>query len=431
MATSYTNLYVDTDIGSAGDGTSWAQAKGGLGAALALLDANTTDCVVHCKGSAADGVANIGTTDMAAGKRLTIRTDAADRHHGAYSASHYRLEYAPDAGSGQVMSNEWNLVTLDGLQFKISGSAYPDEMCVRLLDSGARSIIITSCIFNAALTADATGSYGLVTANATSGTLDVYNCVFQNFKIGNSTLGGAIIEDSGTFVATFSNCTFAANGFGLRNVGNCSVVAKNCYADCSAGWAGYAYYGVITKTTCASSDSTGTAAGLRNIACSTTADSTHAGFTNVAAGSEDFHLGAGSPLLGVGADLSATFTTDIDGETRPASWSIGADDIPADVESSLSVAALSAYIVAVSGTYAGTAPTHVEYQVGGAGAWTTIGGESIGGGAWSGTVTVSEGSNAIVFRKSNDTGTTSDALAVVVGAASGAADLPEPIIIGA
>ena len=48
-------------------------------------------------------------------------------------------------------------------------------------------------------------------------------------------------------------------------------------------------------------------------------------FTNVTAGSEDLHLKAGAAAIDVGTDLSATFTTDIDGTTRSVPWDIGAD----------------------------------------------------------------------------------------------------------
>jgi hypothetical protein len=77
-------------------------------------------------------------------------------------------------------------------------------------------------------------------------------------------------------------------------------------------------------TTCASSDATGSA-GLQNIAANTT------NFTNVTAGSEDFHLPAGSALIDVGTDTSGdaaplNFTDDIDGVTRTGTWDIGADE---------------------------------------------------------------------------------------------------------
>jgi hypothetical protein len=50
-------------------------------------------------------------------------------------------------------------------------------------------------------------------------------------------------------------------------------------------------------------------------------------FTNVTAGSEDFHLiSTDTDAIDNGADLSGTFTTDIDGTTRSGTWDIGADE---------------------------------------------------------------------------------------------------------
>jgi hypothetical protein len=60
---------------------------------------------------------------------------------------------------------------------------------------------------------------------------------------------------------------------------------------------------------------------LRNILVSTTADATHAGFTNITAATADYHIVAASPLVGVGTDTSGdaapmNFSTDIDGQAR-------------------------------------------------------------------------------------------------------------------
>ncbi len=52
-------------------------------------------------------------------------------------------------------------------------------------------------------------------------------------------------------------------------------------------------------------------------------------FTNITPGSENFHIGALSELKDIGTDLSADFTIDIDGDTRPTganTWDIGADE---------------------------------------------------------------------------------------------------------
>ncbi|TET36709.1 MAG: hypothetical protein E3J72_08100 [Planctomycetota bacterium] len=40
----------------------------------------------------------------------------------------------------------------------------------------------------------------------------------------------------------------------------------------------------------------------------------------------DFHLKAGADCIDAGTDLSGTFTTDIDGQTRTGTWDIGADE---------------------------------------------------------------------------------------------------------
>ena len=64
----------------------------------------------------------------------------------------------------------------------------------------------------------------------------------------------------------------------------------------------------------------------QSVAVSTTADSTHAGFTNVTGGSEDFHIKSTSPLKDAGADLIATNPYDIDGAVTGARNDIGADE---------------------------------------------------------------------------------------------------------
>jgi len=86
----------------------------------------------------------------------------------------------------------------------------------------------------------------------------------------------------------------------------------------------YASGGTINKgANDATFNAEATTPALRNIAYSA------ANFLDVTPGSENLHLTTGSALRGVGANLSATFTDDIDGETRPslpAPWAIGADE---------------------------------------------------------------------------------------------------------
>lgn len=95
-----------------------------------------------------------------------------------------------------------------------------------------------------------------------------------------------------------------------------TTAIKNCYASSGASTA----YNGGTLTTSASSDTSGST-GLQSIAYST---SSGAKFTNITSGSENFTLQSGSALIGVGTDLSATFTDDIIGVTRTVPWDIGA-----------------------------------------------------------------------------------------------------------
>lgn len=49
-------------------------------------------------------------------------------------------------------------------------------------------------------------------------------------------------------------------------------------------------------------------------------------FVSLVSGSEDLHLKTGADAIDAGTDLSATFTDDIDGDTRSGTWDIGADE---------------------------------------------------------------------------------------------------------
>ena len=46
----------------------------------------------------------------------------------------------------------------------------------------------------------------------------------------------------------------------------------------------------------------------------------------------DYHLKTNSPAIGVGADLSTSFTADLDGQTRTVPWDIGAYKYQSDTD---------------------------------------------------------------------------------------------------
>jgi hypothetical protein len=258
------------------------------------------------------------TTDPT--RYIRVYAPAGQRHNGT-AGTGYRII----PSSARAIQIREGHVRLEGIEFRASGDytgVYADSS-----DSLPASpyILVKDClIYNCGSVA---GTYHGIYAGrcgASGYPMFVINTIIYGCK------GDGIRADSGYAAAIIDvlNCTVNNNGgYGVRKNSNSAVVqVKNCYAGANATadysssdstWTAF--------TTNASSDTTGTS-GLQNIAHST---SSGAYFTNVTAGSEDYHIGGSSALKDVGTDLSATFTTDIDGATRSGTWDIGADEITA------------------------------------------------------------------------------------------------------
>ena len=311
------HYYVDTDIAAAGDGTSWVLAKATLATAVALLPSNlTTDdaYTIHCKGVAAD------TTQVSLSGRTTdathyiqIQVDQADRHAGVYSETNYRL-IVSNSTALEILDDH---IRIDGLQIGKSSSSANAQygIYIGVIGAGSRIDISNTIVKQAGN--DSYTEPGITIADADA-VVNIWNCVVYGLGDISAAANSAIYVSSGT--VTVYSSTLSGGYRGLANSSG-TVVAKNCYASANSG----AYYGTITKTTCASSDTTGST-GLQSVAKD--ADT----FVSVIAGSEDFHLAAdgNSPLKWTGTDTTGdsapfNFTTDIDGETRGAIWDVGAD----------------------------------------------------------------------------------------------------------
>jgi hypothetical protein len=172
---------------------------------------------------------------------------------------------------------------------------------------------------------------------ATPATADIVidGCIVTGIPHGSSF---AFVGSSGTF--TFINCLSYANacsGFDLRhgagathNVYNCvaaannngfsfeSVSSTNTIRNCYAGGSTTADFTGPIDTASNNHSEDGTNG-------TTTAYSTSSGayFTNITASSENFSVTASSDLIDDGFDLSGTFTTDILGTTRGATFDVG------------------------------------------------------------------------------------------------------------
>jgi len=247
---------------------------------------------------------------------INIYTTATARHHGVWSTSYYNLTRSSDGG--QIINIGADYIYITGLQISNTTTGSSNYTCGVYL--AASNCNIQKCIIKSAAT-------GGTLSGTFCGNLDGGNGNFliNSVIIATSSYAFQIVEpyNNATCISVL-NCIFIGNTAGNVINGYYGSSAykwtfKNCYVSNVGAGAAYTTTG-IQMTTCAADDTTGTPDTLDSIAYSTST------FTSVTGGSEDFHLVAGSALIDVGTDLSATFTDDIDGVTRAGTWDIGADE---------------------------------------------------------------------------------------------------------
>ena len=183
--------------------------------------------------------------------------------------------------------------------------------------------------------------------------LDASDCVGVNIEGGLGVVVNTIVENCyhgiqgtpyGGAYATVYNCTVLnSTVYGISNLrSSATQYGKNNYAG-GSGTADYYNAGTMDLTTCASSDGTGSTTEIEVVDCA---------FTNVTAGSENAHIGSTSDLIAAGTDLRAdatyNVTLDFEGDTRPATPAIGADE----------------YVAAGGRVTFNTRPNHLGEQIG-------------------------------------------------------------------
>jgi hypothetical protein len=313
--------YVDANLATGNhDGTDWTNAYATLSAAMVAKRGTLSEpCIFRCRATAGTAdTAAVADTGMVTTPTnyVKIYVDQADRHAGVWDATKYRLSVT----NANALYLESDDIWIDGLQIEVTANTAAYCNIYSLSDS---RIDISNCILRG-LDNAFYASGGILLSVV--GTANIWNTFVYGFANGNATPICMI----GAGTANVYSCVAISetNGYGiLRSVG--TLVCKNTYA--RAGTA-YAFSGTMTCTNCASADHTaddhGGANNLVDIAYG--ADT----FVNVTATTEDFHLAADglSPLQGTGTNTTGdsaplNFTTDIDGQTIGASWSIGADNI--------------------------------------------------------------------------------------------------------
>lgn len=180
----------------------------------------------------------------------------------------------------------------------------------------------------------------------TTGTLKIMRTAAYGSPSGSS--GGGLI-DYALCTIEAQDCVFQGDVYGVRNLSSSTYTLRNCYAE---GNSGFAYSGTIGKTTCASSDSTGSP-GLKNVSYDATT------FSNVTDGSEDFTVVIGSSLIDSGTDNSGQsapfdYTEDAAGVTITTPQDVGSIQLGASASPVITTIVSDPAITGASITITGT-----------------------------------------------------------------------------
>jgi hypothetical protein len=303
MAITSGDAYVDTDLGT-DDVSHGGSAGSGACASLNYLFNNilgnyTGALTIHCKGSAADTVANLPYLFASAANPLTIKVDQADRHNGEWNTAKYRLYATPSAGLSVLYAGD-NYVTIEGLQIGFAApSDSSDRQCLVLPVFGP--YVLKNCIFYMDTSAGAYSIGKAISANSTSAyvSVKIINCAIMTTNLRESTYG--ILEyGSGTGPVGIYNCTIKNFAIGIAQNAE-PVTAYNCgFVNCTA-----LHSGTVDHTTTCSEVTPTFAAG------------------------KEFHLDSTDTTWkdqGTSDPGSGLYSDDIDGVARTGTWDIGADE---------------------------------------------------------------------------------------------------------
>jgi hypothetical protein len=236
-----------------------------------------------------------------------INIVAHDSHGGKWSTSAYRLSPTTAAA---VLTSQERYTRVTGIQFDAKGSGnygsngfafYADyQLLDKCIVRGTNADRPNGSDYNAIYPG---GSYSLTAYNVLA--YDFIDTANTGFKAGYGQ-------------CTFYNCTAVNCNLGF-DTGSSDTTIKNCLSvDCGNGFSGT----FNAASNYNASDIASDAPGANSVNLSAYADTDI--FFDPA--KDDFHLKSSSPCIGVGTDLSGTFTVDIDGETRTGTWDIGADE---------------------------------------------------------------------------------------------------------
>lgn len=299
-----------------GDYTSISAAEAGEQGDLVTLDRQLDiECYASAAGDSTQCTINGSTTDST--RYIRVICPAGERHAGIWNAAKYHISVTTSGSPGGCITCSDDFTRIEYLQARNTRASPPDF-------NGAIYVDAVNCLVNACLGRDGFNSFDIG-----AGGNEIRNSIGYGGTNTGCKLTGAASGASFAYNGTFIGGTY---GMSVDSTVNYAV-AKNVYVHGTTFGFGPSAGGIVTKVNCTSSDTTATnnsgGGGATN--CTDSIAHSTANFTNVTAGSEDYHIPTGSALKDDGVDLSGQFTIDIDGDTRGATWDVGADEFVAAV----------------------------------------------------------------------------------------------------
>lgn len=236
---------------------------------------------VDCRGATADASV-IDWTKLHSQSNANPITVVGDRDPTsfAWDEAKFRWELSTTGGVITPANGQRNNLVFRNLQARnTSSSTATDAVCV--YNGTGNAVLFDSCLLR--------GGKNAVYISGGQGRHVLHNTVAYGAS------NAAVLASSSAAAVIARNATLIGGLYGLRTNGGANCLAENTYAYGSTAAFSATGGGAITATDSASNDGT---------ASTTTVAKSTATFVNVTAGSEDFGLPTGSPLIGAGADLS-------------------------------------------------------------------------------------------------------------------------------
>ena len=304
------------DPGGTGDYTSHQAAEtanyGNAGASLVSTD-KYVECSLICTNDTADSACTIAGITTDATHYIDVDVPAAYHHKGHYTTGNiYRAAGGPVAG---VLNVQIGNVFVHGLLIYINPGGSNNT---GFIGQNAGNVLFEDIIVRINGTTSEAWPRGAYFYGAT-GVYTVRNVlVYDAITSGANKGQGFRVSSNASGTVNFQNCGVvdSDNGFEYDNSGTCNL--KNCYV---FNISGTEYNGTYSSATyCGHTDGDPGTNGI-DFGAATEGDTFRdPSSNNFKIKNED------SVLYGVGEDLSGTFTTDFERQTRNQ-WSLGPDEL--------------------------------------------------------------------------------------------------------